>query len=312
MSGAILNLPPFWQTAFDGIWRENPAQQTEHLLAGKYQIKNVSGNQERIDYMGSPTYAMRQVTARAQKSEPSDVPMYSRWVRVRAYDKTTWIDQFDPVLLGSLPNPDGAVSKNHAIAAARQKDIILLNSLLGTNYTGAQGTTAVTLPTTGGSPLNIGQVVPVTYGSGGANSGLQLAKLTTASYLMDKNMIKTSGRHLAYSAKELNNLITNVDQVNNTLYNDVRALRDGRIRDFMGFMFTMTELVPFVSGSTTIRSCVAWQEECLYLGIGQDVMSTLDRLPTQSNAVQVYTCMLLDGTRTTEAGVVEIDCDESL
>jgi len=311
MAGAIINLPPFWQVAFDGVWRENPAQQTEHRLAGSYMTKMVNGSQERIDYMGSQQYAMRQVTARAQKTEPSDVPMYSRWVRPRPYDKTTWIDQFDPILLGTLPNPDSAVARNHAIAAARQKDIILLNALLGTNYTGAQGSTAVTLPTTGG-PLNTGQTIGVTYGSGSANSGLQLAKLTAASYLLDNNDIAETGRHFAYSAKELNNLITNVDQVNSVLYNDVRALRDGRIRDFMGFMFIRSQLVPFSSGSTTIRTCVAWQQDCLFLGIGEDVMTKIDILPMQSQAIQVYTCLLLDGTRATEQGVVQINCDESV
>lgn len=311
MAGAITALPSFYQTAFDGVWRDNPAQQKNHRLAGKYWIKNVNGNQERVDYSGSQNYAMRQVTARAQKSEPSDVPLYSRWVRPRPYDKTTWIDQFDKILIGSLPNPDGMVSRNHAIAAARQKDIIMLNALLGTNYTGAQGTTAATLPTTGG-PLGVGQVIGVTYGSGSANSGLQLAKLTATSYLMDNNEIDEMGRHFAYSAKELNNLITNVDQVNSVLYNDVRSLRDGRIRDFMGFEFTRTQLVPFVSSSTTIRSCVAWQVDCLCMGIGEDVMTKMDILPMQSQAIQVYTCLLLDGTRTTEQGVVQCNCDESV
>jgi hypothetical protein len=311
MAGAITSLPSYYETAFDGIWRENPAQQTNHRLMGKYNIKNVNGNQERIDYMGNQNYAMRQVTARAQKSEPSDVPMYSRWLRLRPYDKTTWIDQFDPVLLGSLPNPDGAIARNHAIASARQKDLVLLNALLGTNYTGAQGTTAAALPTTGG-PLNIGEVIGVTYGSGSANSGLQLAKLTAASYILDNNEIDEMGRHFAYSAKELNNLITNVDQVNSVLYNDVRALRDGRIRDFMGFEFTRTQLVPFSSGSTTIRTCVAWQRDCLFLGLGEDVKTKIDILPMQSQAWQVYTCLLLDATRTTELGVVQVNCDESV
>lgn len=311
MPGAITSLPSFYQVAFDGIWRENPAQQTEHRLMGSYQMVTVDGAEKRIDYMGSQNYAMRQVTARAQKSEPSDMPMYSRWVRVRAYDKTTWIDQFDQNLLGTLPNPDGAIAKNHAIASARQKDIILLNALLGTNYTGAQGTIATTLPTTGGT-LNVGQVLPVTYGSGGANSGMTLAKLTGASYLMDNNEISETGRKLAYTARELNNLITNVDQVSNVLYNDVRALRDGRIRDFMGFTFIKTQLVPFVAGSTTIRSCVAWQQDCLYMGMGRDVATKLDILPTQSQAIQVYTAMLMDATRVTEAGVVQINTDESV
>lgn len=311
MAGAITSLPSYYQTAFDGIWRENPAQQKNHRLMGKYMIKNVNGNQERIDFMGSQNYAMRGVTARAQKSEPSDVPMYSRWVRVRPYDKTTWIDQFDPVLLGSLPNPDGAVARNHAIASARQKDIILLANMLGTNYTGAQGSVAVGLPTTGG-PLGTGQTIGVTYGSGSANSGLQLAKLTAASYLMDNNDIDEMGRHFAYSAKELNNLITNVDQVNSVLYNDVRALRDGRIRDFMGFEFTRTQLVPFLAGSTTIRTCVAWQKDSLWMGIGQDVETKIDRLPMQSQAWQVYTALLLDATRDTELAFVQVNCDESV
>lgn len=311
MAGAITSIPSFWETAFDGVWRENPAQQTDHRLAGCYWSDTISGNQKRYDFMGSPTYAMRQVTARAQKSEPTDVPMYSRWCRVRPYDKTTWIDQFDDVLLGTLPDPSSPVAKNHAIASARQKDIILLNAALGTNYVGAQGSTAVTLPTTGG-PLGTGQVLGVTYGSGGANSGLQLAKLTGASYLLDENEIMESGRYLAYAAKQLNNLITNVDQVSNVLYNEVRALRDGRIRDFMGFSFVRTQLVPFTSGSTTIRSCVAWQKDCLTLGMGRDVSTKIDILAMQSQAIQVYTAMLMDATRQTEAAFVEIDCDQSV
>jgi len=211
----------------------------------------------------------------------------------------------------TVGTPDSAVARNHAIAAARQKDIILLNALLGTNYTGAQGTVATTLPTTGGV-LNLGQVVPVTYGSGSANSGLQLAKLTAASFLLDKNDISDMGRIFVYSAKELNNLITNVDQVNSVLYNDVRALRDGRIQDFMGFSFVRTELVPFTSGSTTIRSCVAYQKDVLFLGMGRDVATKMDILPMQSQAIQVYTALLMDATRVTEAGVVQVNCDESV
>ena len=311
MAGAITQLPSFYEVAFDGNWREYLAQQKDHRLAGKYWTKNVNGAQERIDFMGSPNYAMRQVTARAQKSEPSDVPMNSRYVRPRPYDKTTWIDQFDHILIGNLPNPDSAVARNHGIAAARQKDIILLNALLGTNYTGAQGTVAETLPTTGG-PLNTGQVIGVTYGSGSANSGLQLAKLTAASYILDNNEVPETERYFGYAARELNNLITNVDQVNSVLYNDVRALRDGRIRDFMGFEFVRTQLIPFSSGSTTIRNCVAWQKEFLVMGVGQDVSTKMDIIATQSQAVQVYTCLLMDATRLLAAGVVQVNCDESV
>jgi hypothetical protein len=304
MAGALWSLPPHYQIAFDNYFREKMAQQKNHRLAGCYTEDNVMGEAKRYDIIGSQTYAMRQVTARAQKTEPTDVPTAFYWVRPRPYDKTTWIDQFDKILLGQLGDPTSPTARQHAIAASRQKDIILLNALGGTRYVGAQGTTAQTLPST--------QQIAVTYGSGGANSGLQLAKLTQASFLMDQNDVDEEGRYFAYSAKELNNLITNVDQVNSVLYNDVRALRDGRIRDFMGFTFKRTQLVPFASGSTTIRNCFAWQRDFLLMGKGEDVMTKIDILPQQSQAVQVYTCLLMDATRTEDEGVVQIACDESV
>lgn len=304
MAGALFSLPPHYQIAFDNYFREKMAQQKNHRLAGTYNEENIDGEAKRFDIIGSQTYAMRQVTARAQKSEPSDVPSAFYWVRPRPYDKTTWIDQFDKILLGQLGDPTSPTARQHAIAAARQKDIILLNALGGTRYVGAQGTTAQALPAA--------QQIAVTYGSGGANSGLQLAKLTQASYIMDLNDVDEEGRYFAYSAKELNNLITNVDQVNSVLYNDVRALRDGRIRDFMGYSFKRTQLVPFASASTTVRNCFAWQKDFLVMGKGQDVMTKIDILPTQSQAVQVYTCLLMDATRAEDEGVVQVACDESV
>lgn len=288
------------------------AQQTDHRLAGCYVDQEVPGEAYRGDIIGSQTYAMRQVTARAQKSEPSDVPSSFWWVRPRPYDKTTWIDQFDTILLGQLGDPSSPTMQQHAVAAARQKDIILLNALGGTRYVGAQGTTSQVLPTTGGV-AGTGQTVAVTYGSGGANSGLQLAKLLQASYILDGNEVPEDGdRYFVYSARELNNLLVNVDQVSNALYNDVEALRAGRVKDFAGFKFRRTQLTPFASGSTTIHNCYAWHKKFLAMGKGQDVMSRLDILPTQSQAIQVYTCLLMDASRKQDEGVVQVACDSSV
>lgn len=306
-----MSLPPHYQIMFDNYWRERMAQQKDHRLAGTYDTQMVTGEAFRGDIIGSQTYAMRQVSARAAKTEPSDVPTGFWWVRPRTFDKTTWIDQFDHILLGQLGDPNSPTARQHAIAANRQKDLILFAALGGTRYIGSQGTTAQALPTTGG-PAGTGQKIAVTYGTGSANSGLQLAKLTQASFILDGNDVEEDGRHFGYAAKELNNLITNVDQVNSVLYNDVRALRDGRIRDFMGFNFRRSQLTPFSSGSTTVRLCYAYQKMFVMLGVGEDVKTTIDRLPMQSNAWQVYTCLLLDATRTEDEGVVEVACDESV
>src|ERR1035437_1799096 len=130
----ILTLPPHYETAFDDNWREIMAQQRKHRLAGLYQVDtNIPGNQKRYDQVGAQSYAMRQKTARAQKTEPSDIPSFSRWVRPRPYDKTTWIDEHDHIMLGTLPDPQGITVKNHGIAVDRLKDQILINAALGTN-----------------------------------------------------------------------------------------------------------------------------------------------------------------------------------
>lgn len=276
------------------------AQQVKHRLAGHYQVdSSIAGNQKRFDQIGSQSYAMRQKTARAQKTEPSDIPTAERWVRPRTFDKTTWIDEDDAAMLGSLPDPQSPTARNHAIACNRLKDIILINGALGTNYTGAQGTTATTLPAA--------QQIAVNYGGG--NSGMTLAKLILASYTMDVNDVEEMERIMVYAAKQLNNLLTNVDQVNSVLYNEIRALYKGRVEEFMGFRFIRTQLLPVTSG---VRSCVAYQKEYLLMGIGHELKTHIDILPDQSHAIQVRSVIRLDATRLEEAGVVSIACDETV
>ncbi len=41
-------------------------------------------------------------------------------------------------------------------------------------------------------------------------------------------------------------------------------------------------------------------------------MTQIDKLPMQSQAIQVYTAMLMDFARDNEAGVVQINCDNSV
>lgn len=277
------------------------AQQTKHRLAGLYIAdSNIAGSVKRYDQIGAQSYAMRQKTARAQKTEPSDIPTFFRWVRPRPYDKTTWIDEQDHILLGQLPDPQSPTARNHAIAVDRLKDTLLINAALGTNYTGAQGTTATTLPAAQQVAVNLG---------GGANTGLTLAKLISASYTMDTSDVDEMDRVFVYAAKQLNNLLVNVDQVNSVLYNEIRALFKGRVEDFMGFKFIRTQLLPITSN---VRSCFAYQKEFLLMGIGEEVKTHIDILPENSHAIQVRTVYLADATRMEEQGVVSIACDESV
>jgi len=301
MASGVITLPPHYEPAFDTVWHEIMAQQIDHRLAGMYVSDTVAGNQKRYDQMGSQSYAMSQKTARAAVTEPSDVPTAIRWVIPTAYQKATWIDEDDSVLLGSLPDPQNIIAMNHAIAVNRLKDQLLINAALGVNYTGAQATTATSLP----SAQQIGVQFP-----GSTNTGMTLAKLLEAVYVLDSNDVPENDRVLVYAAKQLYDLLLNVDQVDSVLYNDVRALMKGRLDEFAGFRFVRTQLLPN-AGTPSIRSCIAYQKKFLLLGETKGQATKIDILPQQSHAIQVRTTYFAGATRMEEAGVVLISCDET-
>ena len=117
-------------------------------------------------------------------------------------------------------------------------------------------------------------------------------------------------RFFGYSAKQLNNLLTNVDQVANYLYNEVKALIDGKLQRFLGFDFKLTQLLPVTSAG--VRTNIFWQKRFIKMGIGTDTRTHVDILPTQQHALQIRSVMLLDVTRVEEAGVGTVLNDETV
>lgn len=301
MPSGVISLPPNYEPDFDNVWHEIMAQQIDHRLSGYYVTDTVNGNQKRYSQMGSQSYAMSQKTARAAVTEPSDVPMAIRWVIPTGYQKATWIDENDAELLGSLPEPDNQVAMNHAIAVNRLKDQLLINAALGVNFTGAQANVS--------TPLPAAQQIGVQFGST-QNTGMTLAKILEALYLLDSNDVPEADRVMVYAAKQLYDLLLNVDQVDSVLYNDVRALMKGRFDEFAGFRWIRTQLLPTV-GTPSIRSCIAYQKKFLLLGETKGMMTKIDILPAQSHAIQVRTTYFAGATRMEEAGVVQIACDET-
>ena len=302
MSGQVWTLPANFQTQFDDTWNQVMAQQLDHRLAGTYDIKNVRGSQFRFDLYGSTSDIMREKTERAGISRPSDIPTAQRWVRPRPYEKVTIYDEFDPIALGELPDPEGPAIMTHATVANRNRDIVLINGMIGVNSTGATGT--------GTANLLAANQIAVTYGNGTDNAGLTLRKMTQSRYVLDVNEVPQEDRNLAYAAKQLNNLLTNVDQVANYLYNEVKALVDGKIQRFLGFDFKMTQLLPVTTAG--VRTCIFWQKRFVKLGIGSEMRTHVDIIPTQQHALQIRTVVLLDATRLEDAGVGTIACDETV
>jgi hypothetical protein len=299
----IFSLQPHFQTKFDDQFRQTMSQQLDEVFAGCYEVRTIEARDKRFDRFGAQSETMEEKTNRAGPLNPTDIPSAFAWLKPRPYDKETIYDEFDEIFLGELGKPDSAAMMTHTAVAKRNKDLALINGMIGNNYIGALGTTV--------NPLPAAQQMAVNYGNGGVNAGLTLAKLLNGAYLFDSNYIgQGNDRYWAYSAKQLFNLLKNVDQVANHLYNDVQALRDANLKAFAGFTFKLTQLLPVTAAG--IRTNIAWHKKLVWQGIGQELRTHMDILPTQKHALLVRSTMLIDATRFEDTGVVTALCDETV
>jgi hypothetical protein len=102
-------------------------------------------------------------------------------------------------------------------------------------------------------------------------------------------------------------------------YNTVKALVQGEIDTFLGFTFVKidgaridgTKILPTTTVGGSIRKCIAWQRDCLLIGLGSSPSARITERPDKNYATQVFYSMSIGATRMQEVGVVEIDCQES-
>ena len=102
--------------------------------------------------------------------------------------------------------------------------------------------------------------------------------------------------------------LLNTTSVTSSDFNTVKALVQGDVDTFLGFKFIVTNRLSIASN---IRSCFAWAEDGIALGVGKDVSARIDERADKGYATQVYYCMSIGATRMEEDKVVQIDCDES-
>ena len=117
-----------------------------------------------------------------------------------------------------------------------------------------------------------------------------------------------SSRVFVVNAKMLTNLY-GTTEIKSVDYNSVKALSDGAINTFLGFKFVRTERLAYTASVNT-RFCLAFSRSCMGMGIGKDIVSSIDILPGKNLSAQVYARMSIAATRLEDEGVVEVACFE--
>ena len=270
------------------------SQQMGSRLRDAVRIENVVGKNAFIDQIGKATAQLR--TSRHADTPQIDTPHARRRLSLASYEYADLIDDQDKVRM--LIDPTSFYAQAAAAAMGRAMDDVIITAALGTASTGETGSGSATLDATNNM-----------VGSSSSNDGLTIAKLLEAKRKLDLNDVDPSiPRYIAVGPKQIEDLL-GTTQVTSSDFNTVKALAQGDVSSFLGFEFIMTNRLDV--DSNDIRSCFAWAEDGLTLGIGKDVSARIDERNDKGYATQVYYCMDIGAVRMEESKVVKIFCDET-
>jgi len=264
------------------------SQQMGSLLRDKVRVESVTGKNAFLDQVGSVTAVEK--TSRHSDTPQIDTPHARRRLSLADYEFADLIDQQDKVRL--LIDPTSSYAQAAAMAMGRAIDDVIISAALGTAYTGETGSV---------STANANQIV-----HGGAV--LTIAKLREAKQILDLSDVDPSiPRHIIVSPKQISGLL-NITEVTSSDFNTVKALATGEVNSYLGFNFIVSNRLAL---SSTTRSCIAFAQDGIALGIGKDISARIDERADKSYATQVYYCTSIGATRMEEAKVVEVQCTES-
>lgn len=272
------------------------SQQMQSRLRKAVRVEPIHAEFEYFDQIGT-------TEAQPKGGRHSDTPLMNtphlrRRVTSSPYNWADMVDNTDKLRM--LADPTSAYTMNAVMAFNRMQDRIILDAAFGTAYTGKQGQTAITFPTS--------QVVGVN-GSGSTAAGLTVDKLILARKKFWQNEVdEMQPLYIACSAEQIDNLLRTTE-VTNDDYNTVKALVRGEVDSFMGFTFIRTELVPWADN---VRECVAWAKDGILLALSQDVTTKISERSDKNYSTQVYVEMDMGGTRMDEDKVVKIECKETV
>lgn len=144
--------------------------------------------------------------------------------------------------------------------------------------------------------------------NGAAN--LTMAKIRQAARIMNLSDVDQTDRYFFYSPVGMDKLLSD-STVTSSDYNTIRALQQGGFPQdatWMGFKWRMSNRLPKVGN---IRQCIAVQKQCVGFAVGIISDVEIDKAVHKNNNQQVLIKLSAGGVRVDDAGVVQVDIDET-
>jgi len=147
---------------------------------------------------------------------------------------------------------------------------------------------------------------------GGSNTNMNITKLREAKRLMDKNNVPPDGRHLVIHANGLSNLLSETS-VTSSDFNSVKALVQGELNTFLGFMFHVlgdrSEGGLVIDGSLD-RSCFAFHKDSVGYGEGIGMRTEINYIAEKTSYL-VNEVFSAGAVAIDDEGIVKITCRET-
>jgi hypothetical protein len=290
--------PTMFQTSFDQV-----LQQMDSRLLGSITRADFTGKKKWFNLLNDSE--AQDILTRKGDTPDGEFDGSKYWLTQRPKEKVTTFDEWDKHFLGTIVLPTSDEVQSHAMAFNRATDDVIISAFDATRYIGEDGTTTDSFPA--------GQSIASNYVETGSDtpSGMTLAKLRRAKYLMDLSEVPDSERYIVIGAKQEQDLLRD-NNLTSADFNTVKALVDGKVDTFLGFKFLKSQRLPVgtVSGVADIRSCFAFHKSAIKFAMS-DRQTRMDILPQRRHALQIRSTMMLGAVRTENEKVVRIYSDET-
>lgn len=299
-------------------------QQKGSRLLNLVDVETQQGEEQFFEQIGS--VEARERVGRHSKVIYSDTPHSRRKVMFRDFYYADMCDKEDK--LRTIIDPTNQYAVAARMALSRKIDDELIAAMLGTAYTGKDGTTAV--------ELAIDNKLAATDGA--AHSNLTVYALRKAKkYFWDSEAVGYMGDGMyedeltaIVDPSQLEFMLGQLE-ITNADYNSVKALVQGDVNTFMGFKFVRSKRLPvletasyvadFNSGKITnavgtdlvagSRRCIFFQRFGMKAVMPRSIFTRITpEMAEYHYNTQVYAAMSFGATRMEEERVLEIICKE--
>ena len=280
------------------------AQQKESKFASKVRRESVASAELAFwDTVGADDDPVQQTT-RHPTTPLSDGVYGRRKVIPYKWHKGRVLDSYDQTRM--LANLNNSTTQSFAMSFGRKKDKLAYAAMLGTAYTGKDGTGTAAFKDESISINGDGTVTTLgTLAVNGTEVPMTFSKILTMMELFNNADVDESiMKYWVITPNDIKHML-NLTEYLSKDYNDVKNIGEAPMSKYQGFNFFWSNLLDRDTVDGTSTRTVAWAEDGVILGYIGDLSTEITTRTDLCNEPQIYSKMDLGAVRMEGAKVHE-------